>query len=240
MSAARRVEFERVETRNVSRHFGRRRALANVQVHADAGDLVVLLGPNGAGKSTLLNILSSLMRPTSGSVRYGDRTAADAGDALRASIGYLGHELFLYTDLSARENLEFAAKLQGLDDAGARIDAALERARLSDRANDRVAEFSRGMRQRLALERALLHGPRLVLLDEPYTGLDEASAGHLSVRLRELASGGAIVCTAVNDFDRAAEIATRTLVVDHGRVTEIGPGDAPLVVRYRAALQESA
>jgi heme exporter protein A len=240
MSPVRPVAFERVETDDVSRTFGRRRALSKVTVKASAGDVVVLLGPNGAGKSTLLNSLSSLMKPTSGTVRYGRVTAAEGGDALRASIGYLGHELFLYSDLTARENLEFAAKLYGLEDAGARIDRALEQAKLADRASDRVGEFSRGMRQRLAIERALLHEPKLVLLDEPFTGLDEASAGMLSTRLRRVAAAGAIVWTAVHDFDRAAEVATRTMVLDRGRMIEIAAGDKPLVVRYRAALARAA
>jgi heme ABC exporter ATP-binding subunit CcmA len=233
-------DFDRVEADNVSRQFGRRRALSKVTMSARAGEVLVLLGPNGAGKSTLLNILSSLMRPTSGAVRYGRVTAAEAGDAIRSRIGYLGHELFLYTDLTARENLEFAAKLYNLNDARSAVDAALERARLSDRGGDRVAEFSRGMRQRLALERALLHRPRLVLLDEPFTGLDEASAGILAARLRELAAAGAIVWTAVHDFDRAAEVATRTMVLDRGKMIEIAGGAEPLVVRYRTALAEHA
>lgn len=240
MTEAGRVEFERVETDNVSRQFGRRRALSKVSVSASAGEVLVLLGPNGAGKSTLLNILSSLMRPTSGTVRYGRVTAADGGNALRSSIGYLGHELFLYTDLTARENLEFAAKLYDLHNAAMRIDRALEHARLTDRAQDRVGEFSRGMRQRLALERALLHDPKLVLLDEPFTGLDDASAGLLSTRLRGLAAAGAIVWTAVHDFDRAAEIATRTMVLDRGRVLEIAQGSQPLLSRYREAFTADA
>ena len=240
MTPARRVDFERVETESVSRQFGRRRALSKVSMSASAGEVLVLLGPNGAGKSTLLNILSSLMRPTSGTVRYGRVTAAEAGDALRSSIGYLGHELFLYMDLSARENLQFAARLYQIGDREARVTRALERARLADRADDRVGDFSRGMRQRLALERALLHEPRLVLLDEPFTGLDEASAGLLSARLRELASGGAIVWTAVHDFDRAAEVATRTMVLDRGRVLEIPAGAEPLLARYRAVIAGAA
>lgn len=240
MSTVRPVQFDRVETDNVSRQFGRRRALSKVTVKASAGDVLVLLGPNGAGKSTLLNILSSLMRPTSGTVRYGRVTAAEAGDAVRASIGYLGHELFLYSDLSARENLEFAAKLYNIENSGARVERALEQAKLADRADDRVSEFSRGMRQRLAIERALLHEPKLVLLDEPFTGLDEASAGMLATRLRRLASAGTIVWTAVHDFDRAAEVATRTMVLDRGRMIEIAAGDKPLVVRYRNALAASA
>jgi heme ABC exporter ATP-binding subunit CcmA len=235
-----RVDFERVETENLSRHFGRRRALSKVSIAAAAGDVLVLLGPNGAGKSTLLNILSSLMRPTSGVVRYGQLTSAAAGDALRSRIGYLGHELFLYSDLTARENLAFAAKLYRLDRGDARIDEALEHARLTDRADDRVAEFSRGMRQRLALERALLHAPRLVLLDEPFTGLDEQSSDLLVARLRGLAAAGAIVCAAVHDFDRAAAVATRTVVVNHGRALEIPAGPGPLLARYRAVIAAGA
>jgi heme exporter protein A len=234
MSAA--VAFERVEADNLSRNFGRRRALSKVTMHAAAGEVLVLLGPNGAGKSTLLNILSSLMRPSSGVVRYGRATAADAGDALRAAIGFLGHELFLYTDLTARENLEFAAKLYNITPAGAVVERALEHARLADRANDRVGDFSRGMRQRLALERALLHTPKLVLLDEPFTGLDDASAERLSERLRTLAAAGAIVCAAVHDFDRAATIATRTLVLDRGRTFDMPAGPTSLVDRYRKIL----
>ena len=234
------ADFERVDVDNVSRHFGRRRALSKVTLQASAGEVLVLLGPNGAGKSTLLNILSSLMRPTSGTVRYGRMTASEAGDALRSSIGYLGHELFLYTDLTARENLEFVAKLNDLPNASGLVDRALEHARLTDRASDRVGAFSRGMRQRLALERALLHRPRLVLLDEPFTGLDDASAGMLSTRLRELAQSGAIVCTAVHDFDRATEVATRTIVIDRGKAIELPNGAEPLVVRYRAALASEA
>jgi heme ABC exporter ATP-binding subunit CcmA len=236
MSARPAIDFEHIQADAVSRAFGRRRALSRVSLTARAGDVVVLLGPNGAGKSTLLNVLSTLMRPTSGSVRYGEHTPAAAGDRLRGRIGYLGHELFLYTDLTARENLQFAAALHGIDAPAAQIARALDRARLVERADDRVAEFSRGMRQRLAIERALLHAPRLVLLDEPYTGLDEASAALLSVRLRELAAGGAIVLTAVHDFERAQEIATRTACLSRGRVIDIPAGSTPLVERYRAAL----
>jgi heme exporter protein A len=227
------VVFERVEADNLSRNFGRRRALSKVTLHAAAGEVLVLLGPNGAGKSTLLNILSSLMRPSSGAVRYGRVTAADAGDALRKSIGFLGHELFLYADLTARENLEFSAKLYDIDRAGAVVERALDRARLTDRANDRVGDFSRGMRQRLALERALLHAPKLVLLDEPFTGLDVASSELLSERLRGLAAAGAIVCAAVHDFERAAQIATRTLVLERGKAFEMPTGSGSLLERYR-------
>lgn len=233
-------DFDRVAIDDVSRTFGRRRALAHVKLNAAAGDVIVLLGPNGAGKSTLLSILSSLMRPTSGAVRYGTITAADGGDQLRSRIGFLGHELFLYTDLTARENLTFAARLYGLPDVGGTVERGLARANLADRADDRVGGFSRGMRQRLALERALLHHPRLVLLDEPFTGLDDRSADALVDRIIELGSGGAIVFAATHDFDYAERIATRAACVNRGQCRELPASSTPLVERYRAALAGDA
>src|SRR5262249_49474524 len=116
----------------------------------------------------------TLVAPTAGEVRFGDRSARELGPDLRRQIGLLAHELHLYPELTARQNLSFFARLYGLD-ARPTVDAALERAGLADRADDEVSGFSRGMRQRLALERALLHSPRLVLLDEPFTGLDDAA-----------------------------------------------------------------
>ena len=234
------LDFDRVAIDDVTRQYGRRRALSHVSLTAAAGDVVVLLGPNGAGKSTLLNILSSLLRPTSGTVRYGTTVAADAGDVLRGRIGFLGHELFLYSDLTARENLTFAARLYRLPDPSGTVERGLARANLSDRADDRVGGFSRGMRQRLALERALLHGPRLVLLDEPFTGLDDRSADALVDRITELGRQGCIVFAATHDFDYAARIATRAACVNRGRCRELAPDPASLLERYRAALAGDA
>src|SRR5438105_4796566 len=163
------VDFDQVSLVDVSRHFGRRRALTRVSFTARRGDIVGLLGPNGAGKSTLLGIAATLVAPTSGEVRYGDAPARVHGAGLRRRIGLLAHELHLYPELTARQNLTFFAELYGLD-AAVRVPAALETAGLADRADDEVGGFSRGMRQRLALERSLLHDPRLILLDEPFTG----------------------------------------------------------------------
>ena len=234
------LDFDRIDIQDVTRQYGRRRALSHVNLSASAGDVIVLLGPNGAGKSTLLNILSSLLRPTSGAVRYGATAASDAGDQLRGRIGFLGHELFLYSDLSARENLAFAARLYRLPDPDGVVERGLVRANLADRADDRVGGFSRGMRQRLALERALLHAPRLVLLDEPFTGLDDRSADALVERVTELGRHGAIVFAATHDFDYAARIATRAAVVNRGRCRELPMDGSPLLARYRAALAVEA
>jgi heme exporter protein A len=231
--------FDFVEADGVSRHFGRRRALARVSLTCRAGEVVGLLGPNGAGKSTLLGILSTLLRPTSGTVRYGGATPADLGDALRGRIGVLGHDLFLYPDLTARENLEFFGRLHGVPDLDARVAAALEDARLADRAGDRVSSFSRGLRQRLALERALLHRPRLVLLDEPFTGLDDASTDLLLARLQRLREDGGIVVMATHEFETAEAIVDRAVCLNEGRLRRLDAGPGRLVERYRRALAEA-
>jgi ABC-type multidrug transport system ATPase subunit len=231
-------DFDVVRTRDVSRHFGRRRALAHVSVTCRAGEIVGLFGPNGAGKSTLLGILSTLVRPTSGAVDYGDGGAPATTEALRARIGVLGHDLFLYSDLSARENLRFFGQLYGLDEVDARVVEALRAARLEDRADDRVGGFSRGLRQRLALERALLHRPRLVLLDEPFTGLDDASSSMLGERLRSLREAGSVVVMATHDFDSAEGVVDRAICLNNGRARPMAQAGGRLRERYRQALAE--
>jgi heme ABC exporter ATP-binding subunit CcmA len=178
---------------DVSRNFERRRVLNKVSLQCDAGQIVALLGPNGAGKSTLLSIVATLIEPSSGSVRYGAHAARESGAALRSRIGLLGHDLYLYPELSAAENLRFFGRIYNLPDVDRRVERSLDRADLTLRGDDPVASFSRGMRQRLALERALLHEPRLVLLDEPFTGLDDAATAALRHRLEGLRATGTIV-----------------------------------------------
>jgi heme exporter protein A len=194
------VDFESLRLIDVSRTFGRRRALNRVSLAAEAGTITALLGHNGAGKSTLLSIAATLLRPTSGRVKYGETDAEAGGAALRARIGLLAHDLYLYPELTAAENLHFFAKVYGLDGVEGRVDAALDRAGLAERRDDVVSGFSRGMRQRLALERALIHEPRLLLLDEPFTGLDEAARTALRGRLRAARDAGAIVLLTTHDI----------------------------------------
>lgn len=232
------VDFDTVHVDDVSRHYGRRRALAHVTLQAQQGEILGLFGPNGAGKSTLISILSTLLRPSGGGVRYGAHTVAETGDALRGQIGVLGHDLYLYGDLTARENLRFFGRLYGLDRLEVRVTDALARARLSDRADDRAGSFSRGLRQRLAFERALLHDPRLVLLDEPFTGLDDDSAQVLIERLGTLRDAGHIVVMATHDFDTAEAVVNRSLCVDRGRAWPVADGAGTLRERYRRTLAE--
>jgi heme ABC exporter ATP-binding subunit CcmA len=225
------VEFDQVSLKSVSRHYGRRRALNDVSFTCPAGEVIALVGPNGAGKSTLLSILSTLVTPTSGEVRYGVHTARTAGASLRRCLGWLGHDLQLYPELTARENLTFFARLSGAVDADASVRRALELARLDPRADDPVGSFSRGMRQRLALERALIHDPQLVLLDEPFTGLDRASTDALAVRLRTLASQGRVIVLATHDVSLAEGVVDRAVVLRDGRMADVISGGA-----WRAAL----
>ena len=230
-------DFAVVSVAGVSRYYGRRRALSKVSLECRAGSMTGLFGPNGAGKSTLLGVLSTLIQPSQGTVRYGDRSADDWGDRLRSRVGVLGHDLFLYGDLTARENLEFFGRLHGIRRLDSRIDEALERARLTDRGGDRVAAFSRGLRQRLALERALIHDPRLVLLDEPFTGLDDASTVFLSERLRTLRASGAIVVMATHDFDTADGLVDQAVCLENGRIMPVVDGQGRLRDRYRRTLR---
>ena len=229
-------DFDQLFLSKVARHYGRRRALRSVTLTLRAGELVGLLGPNGAGKSTLLGVLATLIQPSQGSVTYGDRSAGAGGAALRAAIGFLSHDLQLYSELTARENLEFFAGLNGLDQPAACATLGLERAGLATRGDDLVQGFSRGMRQRLALERALLHQPRLVLLDEPFTGLDESSGLALAGRLRALRNEGRIVLVATHDIEAVEGLLDRVLVLRDGRLIELGQGGDGLRARYRQAL----
>ena len=237
------MDFTSLAFEEVSRNFGRRRALTRVSLQVDAGHIVALLGPNGAGKSTLLSITATLLAPSSGQVRYGDHLGGTSSSALRERIGLLGHDLFLYPELSAAENLRFFGRMYGVQDVDRRVGAALDRAGLSARGGDPVAGFSRGMRQRLALERTLLHEPRLVLLDEPFTGLDDAATGALQERLSGLRGRGCIVLVTTHDLETIEPLADRAVMLQGGRLTTVETGAGSLRDRYRrlwSAAQEAA
>jgi heme exporter protein A len=225
---------------DVARHYGRRKALSQISFTCSAGEIVGLLGPNGAGKSTLLNILATLLSPSKGTIEYGQLTATDDA-AIRSQLGMLGHDLFLYPELTARENLTFFARLYALPDAARVAASALDRAGLAERADDFVSGFSRGMRQRVALERALLHDPRLILLDEPFTGLDQTSTSALVERLKERQRAGCLIVLATHDLDVADGLLTRAIFLKNGRIVAsdraTDTGTTRLADRYRRAMQ---
>ena len=222
----------RLIARALTRRYGRVRALADVSFACAGGDAIALVGPNGAGKSTLLTLLSTLARPTSGEILYDGRPAAAWGSRLRRRRGGLGHDVSLYPELTARENLTFFGRLFALPNLTQRVDAALASAGLEPRADAVVATFSRGMRQRLAIERALLHAPDILLFDEPFTGLDESASEALVSRLVRARDAGACILFSSHDFEHAERVATRVAMLDAGRLSWL-EGSAPLRARYR-------
>jgi heme exporter protein A len=227
------LDFSSLTFTDVTLDFRRRRALNRITFNINSGEIVAVLGPNGAGKTTLLSVAATLLTPSTGDVRFGDWTAASGGGELRRLIGLVGHDLYVYSDLTAVQNLRFFANLYRVEQADARVQSAVRQAGLDGRDHESIATFSRGMRQRLAIERALVHDPRLVLLDEPFTGLDEASADTLKQRLRSLRERGCMVVVTTHDIEAVDGLADRAMLLADGRMSRIESGPAPLRERYR-------
>jgi heme exporter protein A len=201
----------------IGKIYGGRRALFDVSAQFEPGRIAAVLGPNGAGKSTLLGILSTLVAPSAGEVRWGDDQLG-RGSLLRARIGYVGHEPGLYGDLTATENLTLFGGLHGVSDPAARAAALLVRVGLGDVAADAPARtFSRGMLQRLALARALVHDPALLLFDEPAAALDPAGADWLARELAAERAAGRVVVLVTHDLNAAA-VADQVVILRRGRV----------------------
>ena len=186
------------------------------------GECLALLGPNGAGKTTLMRILSTLARPTAGLVRVAGLPLPAAAGEVRRRLGVVSHQTLLYADLTAQENLEFYARLYALSRPAPRITAVLEHVGLLRRRRDLVRTLSRGMQQRLAIARALLPDPAVMLCDEPYTGLDPQAAGMLDELLRSLALGGRTVLLTTHDLPRALAVAGRIAILAGGVIAYTG------------------
>jgi heme ABC exporter ATP-binding subunit CcmA len=209
------VTRARVVGRGLEKRFGRSPALRGVDFEVGAGEVLAVVGPNGAGKSTLLRMVAGLARPSAGRLLI-DEIPAGRPQA-RARIGYVGHATFLYPQLTARENLIFAGRLQGLRDPAARADALLAEEGLLAAADRSAGGFSRGMAQRLALARARMHDPSVWLLDEPFTGLDRRASLALADRIRALRAEGRALLLVTHDLAQAAELADAALVLANGR-----------------------
>jgi heme exporter protein A len=209
-----------IEVRSLTKIFGVNPVLRGLDMTVERGQFLALLGPNGSGKTTLLRILGALARPTDGTVHIGGWELPREADRVRAQLGLVGHQPLLYDTLTAEENLLFFARLYDLPpgERRERIEAVLRRVGLWRRARDVVRTYSRGMQQRLAIARAVLHDPAILLLDEPYTGLDQDAAALLDNLLREVAAAGRTVVMTTHDLRRGHALADRIAILSRGKI----------------------
>ena len=222
-----------IQVRDLVKQFGPFAALRGLDFAVEAGEFVSLMGPNGAGKTTLLRILATLSRPTRGTVAIAGHTLPKGADAARRQIGFLSHQPLLYGELTAEENLRFYGQMYEVRGAARRIDDLLERVELSERRHDRVRTFSRGMLQRLSIARVLLHDPRVVLLDEPFTGLDPDASDRLADTLRQLHDGQRAVVMTTHDLDRGLAQCDRALIIARGRLAHTASHDELVSTNFR-------
>lgn len=208
-----------IEVRRLVKRFGLKAVLRGLEFHVEPGEFVALLGPNGAGKTTFLRILASLSRPTLGEVRIAGYRLPAQASAVRRRLGVVSHLPLLYGDLTAEENLQFYGRMYGINDLAMRIEEVLNLVGLWPRRRDLVRTFSRGMQQRLAIGRAVLHDPDVMLFDEPHTGLDQDASSMLDNVLGEVAARGRTVVMTSHDLSRAADLASRFDVLSRGVIT---------------------
>ena len=204
--------------RNLTHRFGHFAALQDIDLVVPKGQTFALFGPNGAGKTTLLRLIAALTRPSSGEIWVcGDNARRDP-EMIRKNIGFISHHTMLYDDLTARENLAFYGRMYGLQNLDARVEEVLSAVGLTDRQCDRVRDFSRGMKQRLAIARSILHQPSILLLDEPFTGLDTAAQSMLSNLLIALKAEGRTVFLVTHDFAKGLALADRFGILLRGQL----------------------
>ncbi|HET7585116.1 MAG TPA: ABC transporter ATP-binding protein [Gemmatimonadaceae bacterium] len=214
-----------VEARALRRSFAGRRAVNDVSLMLHGGECLALFGPNGAGKTTLLRLLAGLLKPSAGSARVAG-VSLPGGAAARAVVGLISHQTMLYGALTAAENVELAAQLHGMANARDAAVAALERMRIAHRAQSPVRFLSRGMQQRVSIARAMVHAPRVVLLDEPYTGLDAGGAAALTELLQQLRSSGAALVLVTHALAEGLALATHAGIMHGGRLVRTEPREA--------------
>jgi len=207
-----------IEVRGLIKKFGYKTALRNIDLVLKKGDSLALFGPNGAGKSTLIQVLCSLLRPTSGSVRIGGFEAPHDREALHQIIGLIGHQTFLYPHLTAYENLKFYGVMYRVDRLSFRITEVLDLVGLSDSRNDAVQNFSRGMQQRLSIGRAILHDPMVMFLDEPFTGLDQQGSEDFIKLILQFREQGKTVIMASHQLQLGLELCERAAILKSGRI----------------------
>ncbi|AET66248.1 heme ABC exporter, ATP-binding protein CcmA [Desulfosporosinus orientis DSM 765] len=207
-----------IVTRGLTKKIGNKQILKGIDLEIASGEFVTCFGPNGAGKSTTLKILAMLTKPSGGQVLIDGQDVRENGSTLRRKIGLISHHSFLYENLTAWENLEFYGRMYEVPNLKKRITQLLNEVGLSFAADDPVHSFSRGMQQRLSIARALVHNPPILLMDEPYTGLDEIAKGVLKQILSQLAQSSHTVFLITHDFDQGLEQSDQALILAGGRI----------------------
>ena len=228
-----------LESEDIRKTFGHFTALAGVTLHVERGEFLALFGRNGAGKTTFLKVAATLVRHTQGKLRVEGADISEEPELARRHIGFLSHNTYLYRDLNPVENLRFFARLYGLEHPDARIESLLDRVGLGRRRSDPVRSFSRGLHQRLGIARVMLHDPSLILLDEPYTGLDANAVGVLNQMLDEASAAGKTIILTTHDLEQGLRSATRAAIIDRGRVVFTGAAkDQPIRDAYATYIRE--
>ena len=230
-----------IEVKKLVKRFGLKTILKGLEFYAEPGEFIGLLGPNGAGKTTFLRILASLSRPTLGMVKVAGYHLPQQAAGVRANLGVLSHQPLLYGDLTGEENLQFYGRMYAVHNLDKRILEVLDLVDLTQRGKDLVRTYSRGMAQRLAIARSVIHDPSILLLDEPYTGLDQDASAMLDTVLKQIAAQGRTVVMTSHDLARSAELGTRFDVLSRGKIIasakrEEIPQDG-LLAFYRKALE---
>jgi len=211
-----------LESDNVRKTFGHFTALAGVTLNVERGEFLALFGRNGAGKTTFLKIAATLVRHTHGKLRVEGVDIGEQPEHARRRIGFLSHNTYLYRDLNPVENLRFFARLYGLKEPDERIESLLDRVGLKRRSADTIRGFSRGLHQRLGIARVMLHNPSVILLDEPYTGLDANAVEILNQMLDEACAAGKTIVLTTHDLEQGLRGATRAAIIDRGKVVFSG------------------
>ena len=224
-----------VLVRGLTRRYGPLRALDGVDLRLEQGEFLTVFGPNGAGKTTLLKILAGLVRPTSGSVMLFGLNPREEPDLVKRRLGLIAHTGLLYAGLTARDNLRFYARMYDLEEADKRADALLVEVGLDERADHLVRGFSRGMQQRLSIARALIHDPEIVLLDEPYTGLDQHASRMLRGILEHVRGRGRSVVMVTHHLEEGLEVSSRIAIMSKGRLV----WESPTATMSRKTLEKT-
>jgi len=231
-----------IEVKKLIKRFGLKNILRGLDFSVASGEFVALLGPNGAGKTTFLRILATLSRPSMGYVKVAGHQLPGEAAQVRARLGVVSHMPLLYPDLTAEENLRFYAQMYGIANYQSRISEVLEMVGLENRRKDLVRTFSRGMQQRLAIGRAVIHDPEVMLFDEPYTGLDQDASEMLDEVLRSVAAEGRTVVMTSHDLARAEDLATRFDILSRGVIaasaTQKELQNTNLLAFYKQALAD--